>query len=1021
MTFPPNRRHAVALAALLALSGQAFAAEAPAPKRSWTAHGGERLGEWLIQKLDQETASSSGDFDPGLMWIRSSQKPIQSAEKARLLQRLDDLAMRRPASADALRGLSETLRALPVTGRLLLPMTDIRLLPVHPEREPVLSAGDEVTLPRRPGTLTVLHEDGTRCESAYVPGARAADYLRACLRPRAGTAPVVDEVWIVQPEGRVEHVGVSAWNATQQPLPAPGAWLWAPKRHLDWPEDLHTAIAAVLATQGPLEGGLAAKTQPVTPRPTEMSEAQRSPTPSDLRQSINAWGMTGLMETPSARLPRAGQIGFTISRTSPYSRYNASVSPWDAVEIAVRYTRIGNQLYGPDIAGDRAYLDKSSEIKFRLAEEGPWTPAVAVGLRDPGGTGLFGGEYVVASKRYLDLDFHLGLGWGYAGAAGNLPNPFSVFGSRFKERKSADIGQGGTAQLGTLFTGRTAVFGGVQWQTPWTPWLVKLELDGNNHQHEPFGTTLPSSSRLNAAVAWRQGPIELTVGWMRGREVFAGLNLLTSLPSMRTAKHSLPPRPPVDEIPLGPTQGTVRIAPVSTSTAQATQTEAIEAPPQEVQERPAPPAPRVLPGSVMRELGVQTSWTIRSIEEAGDTWIVRVDNTMGVFKRERLDRGTAVLHREAPSHILKFRWDLSMQDIPTASYEVDRTQWMMARTRYEPAAESAVPSAGPRSPLSLAPLTDPLWKPGSPDKLSPETGDRQRSLLGSTPVDRTRSSVHLGFQQHLGGPDGYLFALSGVAQGQVRLKPGLWAQGTAQLRLFDNYENFKYTAPSGLPRVRTYLREYVTDSRFTIPNAQVTHFARWSDNFYSLAYAGLLEWMYAGAGAEVMWQPQQSPWAVTFDINRVAQRDFDQKFSLRDYRVTTGHLSLHWTDPALGLHAAVSAGQYLAGDRGMTMDLARVFNNGTRIGAWVTKTNVSAAQFGEGSFDKGIYVAIPFDVVFSSWSGGNMVLAWQPLIRDGGARLGRAQSLWGLTHGRSAEALKPEAAPPEPAAWTDAR
>ena len=37
------------------------------------------------------------------------------------------------------------------------------------------------------------------------------------------------------------------------------------------------------------------------------------------------------------------------------------------------------------------------------------------------------------------------------------------------------------------------------------------------------------------------------------------------------------------------------------------------------------------------------------------------------------------------------------------------------------------------------------------------------------------------------------------------------------------------------------------------------------------------------------------------------------------------------------------------------------FSTGVEIGAFVTKTNVSAAQFGEGSFDKGIIIRIPLE------------------------------------------------------------
>ena len=111
----------------------------------------------------------------------------------------------------------------------------------------------------------------------------------------------------------------------------------------------------------------------------------------------------------------------------------------------------------------------------------------------------------------------------------------------------------------------------------------------------------------------------------------------------------------------------------------------------------------------------------------------------------------------------------------------------------------------------------------------------------------------------------------------------------------------------------------------------------------------------------------------------------------------TGHATLYWDTGLSDVLAELSAGRYLAGDAGVTVGLSRVFQNGVRMGGFLTKTNVSAQQFGEGSFDKGIYVSIPFEAMMtkSDSSVGNIL--WQPLIRDGGAKLERAVRLYDMT------------------------
>ena len=85
----------------------------------------------------------------------------------------------------------------------------------------------------------------------------------------------------------------------------------------------------------------------------------------------------------------------------------------------------------------------------------------------------------------------------------------------------------------------------------------------------------------------------------------------------------------------------------------------------------------------------------------------------------------------------------------------------------------------------------------------------------------------------------------------------------------------------------------------------------------------------------------------------------------------------------------ISYGEYLAGDKGFTLQLSRSFVNGVEYGVFASKTDVSSAQFGEGSFDKGIFFNIP---IF-----GNLInYSWRPLTKDPGAKLIRKHTLHDL-------------------------
>jgi len=164
--------------------------------------------------------------------------------------------------------------------------------------------------------------------------------------------------------------------------------------------------------------------------------------------------------------------------------------------------------------------------------------------------------------------------------------------------------------------------------------------------------------------------------------------------------------------------------------------------------------------------------------------------------------------------------------------------------------------------------------------------------------------------------------------------------------------------------------------------------------------------MFGGVGGEYLYRPMNSSWALGVDANRVKQRAFEQDFDFRNYTVNTGHITAYVDTGFEDILATVSVGQYLAGDRGVTVDLSRVFDNGVKIGAYASKTNVSAEDFGEGSFDKGIYVRVPFDALFTSTVPGDASFNWVQVTRDGGAKLVRALSLFEETKERSPRSLR---------------
>ncbi|KAB0489587.1 YjbH domain-containing protein [Pseudomonas psychrophila] len=668
------------------------------------------------------------------------------------------------------------------------------------------------------------------------------------------------------------------------------------------------------------------------------------------RYTQNDFGGVGLLQTPTARMAPAGELSLNANRTDPYSRYSLSLQPLDWLEGTFRYTAITDLNYGPEsFSGSQSYKDKAVDVKARLWQESHWIPEIALGFRDVGGTGLFSSEYFVANKRYKNLDFSLGIAWGYIGNRGDFDNPLGYIDDRFDSRPEKT--GAGDVNTSSYFRGPTSLFGGVSYQTPWSPLSLKLEYDGNDYKSEYQSNTdrnmLPQDSPINIGAVYKLNEnIDLTAGWERGNTALFGITLHTNFVSRKApAKTYDPPAQPL---------------PTNTPTVGLDQVEWAE---------------------VSKKLESNAGYKVERIAQRDSELMVYGEQSKYFYSAKGVGRASRILDNNAN----------------------DEIQWFtLVNKRYDmPVEETSVPRSTFRNVINNDQDLVDLHRT---TEVNRATAHVEKTLYEQKP-DPFTYGFGLGYQQNLGGPDGFLlYQISAYAEGQYRFTPKTWASGGISANLLNNYDKFKYDAPSNLPRVRTDLRQYVTTSEVTMPALQLNHAKRLDQDLFGMVYGGYLEPMYAGVGGEVLYRPMGERWSIGADLNYVRQRAFDQGFGLRDYRTVTGHIT-SYTKLPFDLDAAVSVGRYLARDWGTTIDISRQFTNGVKFGGWVTRTTASSEEYGEGSFDKGIYISIPFDEMMSVSTMNRANIAWAPLTRDGGAMLHRQYSLHTMTDGRNRDAF----------------
>jgi hypothetical protein len=274
--------------------------------------------------------------------------------------------------------------------------------------------------------------------------------------------------------------------------------------------------------------------------------------------------------------------------------------------------------------------------------------------------------------------------------------------------------------------------------------------------------------------------------------------------------------------------------------------------------------------------------------------------------------------------------------------------------------------------------------------------------LDNPAFDRAAASLYPRFYwafdpkltEHLYDPDKPLqFMVYADAVVGAELAPGMSVEADLTGSIWNDYLLGR-PAGSVLPHVRTDLLEYIKHGSYGIRALDAEYRTRVARDVFAEVRAGYLEDMYMGAGAQLLWRPEDSRIAVGVDVYQVWKRDFDRLFGAQSYNILTGHATIYYQSPWYGLNFNLHVGRYLAGDYGATFEVTRRFSTGVEIGFFATFTNVPFSKFGEGSFDKGIILHIPFEWGLPLYSQSSYDLVLHSLTRDGGQRLENDDSLY---------------------------
>lgn len=128
-------------------------------------------------------------------------------------------------NAAAVMTLIGRLRNVTPVGRMVVE-SDPTVLEVRPELDVALEVGDEIYVPRRPSTITVVGEVLNPGAVQFEPGKQVLDYVRDA----GGTTRMADEdrAYAILPNGSSKPIKISSWNLQRALLP-PGSVVFIPR------------------------------------------------------------------------------------------------------------------------------------------------------------------------------------------------------------------------------------------------------------------------------------------------------------------------------------------------------------------------------------------------------------------------------------------------------------------------------------------------------------------------------------------------------------------------------------------------------------------------------------------------------------------------------------------------------------------------------------------------------------------------------------------------------------------------
>lgn len=653
------------------------------------------------------------------------------------------------------------------------------------------------------------------------------------------------------------------------------------------------------------------------------------------------YSMTGgYLNMPSARMPKEGEIAAGAAFVKPYTIYGVNFQMFQRLEFSLNY-RVYNGMvehnFGHEGFGDDAERIGNVKLGVLCLQDGfPKLPEISIGVEDFIGTKRFNSKYIVATKQFLDANIECSLGYGKGRIKG--------------------------------------FFGGAAW-SPFRHFKVPIlkdvtflaEYDAINykkHPHEhPSGTKV--KSRVNGGISFvGWDTLQLTLSSVRGTEIAGSASLRYPIGSTKGFF------PKVDD-------ASTYKSPIDTEPLGIMRTE--------------------------RDLGQELAYALSDqgldlysaslgYDDKGrkELYLKIVNNR---YREERMvrERIQHVLAAITPSDVYTIFVVIEADAVPCQAYlfrNEDLQRWrkgIISDFELETVApmREAISMPSEYDAARIFERHKPIWT----FTIRP----RLLTFFGST-TGKFKYNVSA-----IASPEGYVFdQVYYKFQVSYAIKSSMQGLGGPDR-----------ANPSRELIVRTDSLKYFKTNTFHMEQAFLQRSWNLKNGWFYRFALGYFEPAYGGAATEFLYYPVNSRWAIGMQFAAVLKRSYEgvkfHKWTLQlrgDKYVKVGFIGIqyfldfYYDYKPLSMDVLLSAGQFLAKDKGVRIDVGRYFKSGMRFSLWCTFTNGHDKVNGHTYFDKGFAFMIPLDMFLKQSSRNYIGYAMSAWLRDVGARAETGKKLY---------------------------